>query len=491
MPGPSANLIDRATRAYRGGSLGEAQVLCKQVLKGNKRNVTALQMLGTIAVRRGAFDEALGYYHRCAELRPQEAHYHYLVGKAQAISGRLDEAMASFQRALRVEPGYAHAVSWLAAVLERVGDYERARAMLAPLVEAAAEDADMATVFAKIELHDGHPEAAIENAGRHLGRADLAPYARQNLSFICGRAYEALGDYDRAFAAFAEGNRIGAPHFDVRRHVAYVDRVIEAFSQARLAALPRGPDRSQIPVIIAGMPRSGTTLVEQIIDAHPQGHGAGELTDLVLLPASLPAALGSAEPFPQCIASLTAEVAERLARPYLQRLKRLGDGAARVVNKNLQNSWQLGLIWLLWPGARVIHCRRHPMDTCLSCYINQLLPGSHPYASDLGHLGLVYRQYERLMAHWRAVLDWPMLEVSYEAMVADPEPQIRRIIDFCGLAWDERCLSFHESGRQVITLSYDQVRRPIYQSAVARYEKYRAHLGPLKEALGGRDEQET
>ena len=164
MPGPSANLIDRATRAYRGGSLGEAEILCKQGLKRNKRDVTALQMLGTIAVRRGAFDEALGYYRRCAELRPQEAHYHYLVGKAQAISGRLDEAMASLQRALRIEPGYAHAVSWLAAVLERVGDYDRARAMLAPLVEAAAEDADMATVFAKIELHDGHPEAAMRTA---------------------------------------------------------------------------------------------------------------------------------------------------------------------------------------------------------------------------------------------------------------------------------------------------------------------------------------
>jgi hypothetical protein len=143
------------------------------------------------------------------------------------------------------------------------------------------------------------------------------------------------------------------------------------------------------------------------------------------------------------------------------------------------------MIALLFPRARVIHCKRDPMDNCFSIYMAAMNPEAHPWATDLANLGLAYRQYERLMAHWKEVLDLEILDVQYEAIVADPDTWIRRIIDFCGLPWDDRCLRYYEAGRDVMTLSYDQVRRPIYKSAVQRYKKYEAHLGPLTEALKG------
>ncbi len=232
------------------------------------------------------------------------------------------------------------------------------------------------------------------------------------------------------------------------------------------------------------MPRSGPTLVDQIIDAHPDAHGAGEIEDVEQMARQLQVHLDAYDPYPHCVADLTQEAADRLASSYQTRLEQLGRGAARVVNKSLENYKHLGLVAMLFGGARIIHCRRHPLDTCLSCYMGGILPSRAPYVTDLCHLGLVYRQYERLMRHWEAVLDLPILEIVYEDLVEDLEGVSRRLIDFLGLDWDERCLRYYESGRTVLTLSYAQVTKPIYRSAVGRYKHYERHLAPLTAALG-------
>jgi hypothetical protein len=231
------------------------------------------------------------------------------------------------------------------------------------------------------------------------------------------------------------------------------------------------------------MPRSGTTLVEQIIDAHPLGHGAGELTDIPVIAEGLQAELQSTEPYPECAADLEPEDVSRLAGRYLDRLRGLTRSATRVVNKSLMSYKYLGLIAVLFPAARIIHCRRDPRDICVSCYMNSILPQGLPYVTDLHNLGFAYRQYERLMEHWSKALAQPMLEVVYEAVVDDLEGEARRIIEFIGLDWDDACLQFHASGRIVRTASYEQVRQPIYRSSIGRYKRFERHLGPLLEAL--------
>jgi len=220
------------------------------------------------------------------------------------------------------------------------------------------------------------------------------------------------------------------------------------------------------------------------IDAHPDAFGEGEEPDLDKLASGTATRSASGEPYPRCLPDATAQQMTKLGRQHLRAMRKRDRSASRIVNKNLRNQVHLGLAWMLMPGMRVIHCVRHPMDCCISCYTNQLNVNTHGYCTDLRALGRVYRENERLMAHWRETLDVPWLEVSYEEMVEEQDGQSRRIIDFLGLDWDDACLRFHETGRVVMTLSYDQVRKPMYRSAVGRWKRYEKHLGPLKESLG-------
>ena len=233
------------------------------------------------------------------------------------------------------------------------------------------------------------------------------------------------------------------------------------------------------------MPRSGTTLVEQIIDAHPNAHGAGEINDIEVTAAELQILIESSQPWPRSALDLGSQDITRLGGRYLDSARLRSRHAKRVVNKSLENYRTLGLIAMFLPRARIIHCHRDPRDTCISCYTSGILPGPHPYISNLGDLGFAYRQYQRLMAHWKRALPMPVLDVAYETLVDDLAGQTRRIIDFCGLAWDDRCLDFHASGRIVRTASYEQVRQPIYRSSMGRYKGFEPYIGPLLEGLGG------
>jgi hypothetical protein len=231
------------------------------------------------------------------------------------------------------------------------------------------------------------------------------------------------------------------------------------------------------------MPRSGTSLVEQILASHPDVHAQGELDDIGLIFESLPAAVGIDSPVVQCLDSLTGDMLDGLARRYLDRIAGNAGKARRVTDKMPHNFLYLGLIDLLFPRARVLHCVRDPLDTCVSCYVQQL-GEFHAYAGDLANLGRYYRQYRHLMAHWKSALRLPMLEVCYEDLVADQRAVTESMLEFCGLGWDDRVLRFYESGRLTVTQSYQQVRRPMYQSSVGRWKNYNKFLGPLKEALG-------
>jgi tetratricopeptide (TPR) repeat protein len=487
-PGPSDArgrlAVADAARVFRAGDLSGAEQACRQILRRDPRDADALQLLGTIALRRGADEEAARCYRRCLRLRPREPHFHYLIGKLEAVQGRFDRAVAAYDRALELLPGYPLAVGWRAWALERLGRGDEAIAGLAPLVDAEAEDPTMAEVYASCLQSAGRLEEALPVVDRQLDRDDLAPLDRKILLFRRGQVLDRAGRHDEAFAAFAAANALLAEPFDPDAHRRAVDALREVFGPGCLETLPRARSTSEVPVFIAGMPRSGTTLVEQVVDAHPLAFGAGELTDLDRLARDLPAIAGSTRPWPHVVADLTPKTADRLSRGYLAHLGRLGRHAKRVVNKSLTNVRHLGLAALLWPRARIVRCRRDPLDTCLSCYFSHLLPETNPFASDLRHLGLVHRATEALMDHWAGVLDLPIHEVRYDEIVADPERVIRGIIEFLGLPWDDRCLRFHETGRAVTTLSYDQVRRPIYTSSLGRWRNYDAHLGPLREGLG-------
>ncbi len=475
--------VEHAERALRSGDLEQAESICRQLLKKNKKDLGALQLRGHIAARRRDFDEALKHYQKCLSVKPREAHFHYLVGKAYAQQGRYSEALRTLDKALALEAGHADAAEWKALVLEWDGRHEEAGAVLEPFVTAGTETTDMAEVQAKVHIRAGRFLDAAAIAGRHLARTDLRPDTRHRLGHVAGDAYEKAGEYDKSFEAHAAANEAVAMPFVPGDYARFIDDLIEVFSRDFLATHSRHGNRSELPVFVAGMPRSGTTLVEQILDAHPLAHGAGELMEVEAIVTGLQLELESSEPFPRCAVDLDAAAIDGLARRYLDRVRRLDRSARRIVNKSLENYRNLGLIAALFPRARIIHCHRDPRDTCVSCYMSGILPGPHPYICDLAHLGFAYRQYERLMAHWKAALPMPVLDVAYETLVDDLDGSSRRLVAFAGLEWDDRCLDFHASGRTVRTASYDQVRRPIYRSSVGRWQRFERHLGPLLEAL--------
>jgi len=481
--GRSSRTIDEAARCWQQGDLTQAEALAKKALRRDKRDVNARQLLGLIAKQRGWFDEAAEHFEKCVRMRGEEAMSHCRLAGVRMLQGRFDDAIEGYERALALDGEFPTAMRGKAEVLERRGELDAAYALLAPAATRASQHAETILMLASLEVKRGAAAAAVTRLESLAARGDLQSTTRRQVYFTMGRALEHLERFDEAFEAYVKANAAAGQPFDLRAKTERTDRMITFFSSERVRKLPRANEASELPVFIVGMPRSGSTLIEQIIDAHPEAYGAGELTTFNEVVTAISAGGGQRRRYPEAVEGLSAAALGRLGKRYLNRVGRLKRGAARVADKNLLNYNHLGLIALLFPQARVIHCRRDALDTALSCFVNDLSPVGFPWAGDLPSIGAYYREYARLMAHWREVSEVRMLEVEYEELVRDTERVIREIIAFCGLRWDEACARPHESGRAVTTLSYDQVRRPVYRTSVRRHERYARHLGPLREAL--------
>ncbi|MHC4208547.1 MAG: tetratricopeptide repeat-containing sulfotransferase family protein [Planctomycetota bacterium] len=476
-------MLERAKQAFSAGQMDRARRQCEQLLVRNRKNAAALAILGQVAFAQNRLEEAAAHMLEAAAVRPDDPFPYLLLGEIRTFQGRHDEAVAHYDEALRLNPEHPAATAGKADTYEKSGRRDKARALLRPLVERGRETAHQAVIQARLDLHDRNHDAVIELVNRHIERGDATGSILQNMLHHLGQALERTGRYDEAFAAYERSNRAVAAPFELATWLSPIDSLIESFSPQRFAAVPRASHGAQQPIFVLGMPRSGSTLVETILGAHPDAAAAGELAAMQELINSMPLDIGSTLPYPACLEDLDQADADTIAGRYVDQLRQAGGQAQRIVDKYLNNYLHLGMLAVLFPEARIIHCRRHPLDTCFSCFQTPLSPATHPYACDLRHLGAVYVGYERLMAHWRDVLKIPMLEVRYEALVADQEGMTRRLLDFCGLAFDEKCLRFYEGDRVVLTASYDQVNRPVYSSSVGRYRNFEPHLGPLKTAL--------
>jgi Flp pilus assembly protein TadD len=475
----------QAFAAYRAGDYARAAAYATSLLTQNKSDREIQNLLGQCYLRTGRYEEARKTYLRLVAGRPDDPAILTQLGYAYLWGGKVAEAHAQFDKVMAAAPGFIPGVAGKADVFDREGDDEAVERLLRPFVETGAENATMAVAYARMLQHSQRFEEAAALACKHLTNPQLDNISRHVLCEMAAKSYEKLGQYDKAFAAFADSNAIKAKPFNADEYVARVDELISVFAPENLKKLPRSRMRSDVPMFVASMPRSGSTLVEQIIHAHPKAFGAGEIVTLQKMIGNLSATLTSMWTFPRCLGDFRQQHADQLAKEYLDELRRLNSRASRVVNKHIDNYQYLGMIELLLPGARIVHVKREPLDNCFSIYMAQMSTNSYPWSTDLASIALVYRQYERLMAHWHEVLEIPILDVQYEDLVEDTETWIRRIIEFCGLPWDDKCLRYWEAERTVMTLSYDQVNKPIYKSAVKRYEKYEQFIGPLRAALGG------
>ena len=315
--------------------------------------------------------------------------------------------------------------------------------------------------------------------------ASLPMEDRRDLHFALGKAYADLDQRERSFHHLLEGNALKRREFvyDEAETLGFLDRIRTVFT-AELMHSKRGlGDASMVPIFIVGMPRSGTTLVEQILASHPKVFGAGELKEFSKAATSLGMSNGALS-FPEVVPALSAEQLRQLGTSYLDGVAAAAPKAERITDKMPANFSFVGLIHLALPNARIIHMRRDPIDTCLSCF-SQLFAGDVPYCYNLGELGRYYRAYQTLMEHWRRVLPAGlMLEVEYEKVVADIEGQARQTVAYCGLEWDDACLDFYKTQRPIRTASATQVRQPIYRTSVGRWKPYQHLLQPLIKELG-------
>jgi Flp pilus assembly protein TadD len=484
-------LTNLGATLHQQGKPADALPLLQDAVRRAPNFAQAHNDLGAVLIALSQHAPAEQHLRRAVQLRPAFVGAHTNLGVALAALERVDEAMECFREALRLDPGHVAARNTLGFALEARGQLDEAVAQYRETLRYEPSNPVALTHLINLagvgrcQLRSDEV-GAIQTLAEH---PELPAELRKGIHHALARYVDKTGDPEVAFAHARLANdlrkealRQAGVEFDPARNARYVDRLIAVFGPAYFERVHGFGLESELPVFIVGMMRSGTTLVEQILASHPQIYGAGELKDFPGMVSTLPTRLGTTEEYPECMPRLDAAPARALAEGHLHRLHQLGGSPARVVDKMPTNFFHLGLIATLFPRARVIHCCRNPVDTCLSCYL-QNFAEPHPFTLDLRHLGLYFRQYERLMAHWTNVLPLPIFEVQYEELTADQEGVSRKLIAFCGLEWDERCLRFHDTQRVVRTSSILQVRQPIYRSSVGRWKRYEKHLGPLLEAL--------
>ncbi len=441
--------------------------------------------LGNALKQQGKFEEAAARYEQALVLRPNYAEAHNNLGVIHWQQGKLDRAVACYEQALTLQADYAAAHSNLGNVLLSQGKFEAAAARYE---QALALRPDYAEAhYYRVELKTFRPGDADLAALETLAAAPhLAPDKMPYVHFALGKALEDVGDYPRAFEHLRLGNALK------RRQVHYNEeasdrnfRLIAAvFDSGLLDRFAGVGDSSEVPIFVLGMPRSGSTLIEQILASHPQVHAAGELVNLGRVVNAISESAGRQVAFPQSISAMNGSGLRQLGQAYLASLPAPTVGKLRIIDKVPGNFLYVGLIHLILPNARIIHTMRDPVDTCVSCFSRLFV--DLPFSYDLGELGRYYRRYRELMAHWRSVLPaGAMIDVRYEDVVDNLEEQARRLIAYCGLPWDNRCLNFHETSRPITTASNVQVRRPLYRSSLARWRHYEAYLEPLLAELEG------
>jgi tetratricopeptide (TPR) repeat protein len=518
-----SDLLQTALAAHQAGRWEEAEALYHHILSQTPQDTRARQLLGRLAHQRGQAaraqnnlpaavlwlrqaleldpqsadahddlaaalfasqqtDQALAVTRQAIERWPDDFRFHNILG--YLLAGRSDPgAVAAYREAIRLRPDRAETHASFGVVLLELGQVEEARAAFEDTLRLNPNHPEALTSLAQI-LRDRFPEVHQAAALDVLADQDVPLFHRGTLANSLAEVHDARQELSRAVelvhqshASFLEMARERGLVYDPAGHHAYVDRIIAAYNPAFFERVRGWGSDSELPIFIVGLPRSGTTLAEQVLASHPQVFGAGELHIVNDCFQLLPARVGKITSSLACLAHLTSPLVAQLTRYYLDRLRVSSATAERIVDKMPENCFHLGLIATLFPRARLIHVRRDPRDVALSCWMTAFRNLLWPLRAE--HIRERIREHVRLMEHWRRVLPVPLLEIDYEDLIDDTEAAARRLVAWCGLSWDPACLTPHQTRRVVRTASRIQVRQPIYRRSVGRWKHYEPFLGAL------------
>jgi tetratricopeptide (TPR) repeat protein len=452
----------------------------------------ARQNLGSALLFMGQADQAVVHFAEAVRIDPKATRAYANLGVALERLHYNHEAMLSYREALKIEPDDVEAHNKLGMILLNQGKTADALVEFRATLKCDPSNSMAYLNLGKMVSSGFHQlsDAEIQDLRALTEQPNINLESRGRLHYALAQVFDKKGSYDEAFEHLQTANELKkeihvkhASPFDPVAHAARIDQLIAVFTPAYFERVRSFGIASELPVFIVGMPRSGTSLTEQILASHPRVHGAGELSEIDGFAATLPERLGAAEAgYPACMDRFDASTARMLGQAHVNELQKMKPDALRVTDKAPLNFFHIGIIVSVFPRARIIHCRRNPVDTCLSCYF-QNFAEAFAFTHDQKSLAQYYREYERLMAHWDRVLPGRIYQLDYEEMTADQEGTSRKLVAHCGLEWDERCLNFHETDRTVRTFSSLQVRRPMYRSSVERWKRYEKHLQPLLEAL--------
>lgn len=469
------------------GYLEEAVEEYRLALSLNADFSGALNNLGSTLHDLEAYEEAATHLQRAIALSPGMALPHNNLAMVYERMHRSEDAISHYRSAIQLDPANGLQHTNLAKLLLELGRFDESRQHVHQVLDLAPTEAYtielLASYAGDIPVSEDE-EQILHDVLKRPG--DWSERTRALVLLSLGKILDKRGEYQQAFDHFAQFNSLRAKFapFDPADHDKLIEQLIQVFDRNYFQQPPATGSNSGQPIFIVGMPRSGTSLVEQILASHPRIAGAGELSDFDDVTGGLAARVGSASPYPECAPSLDDETLGAICDAYLTHQAQFREtDEDRVTDKMPGNFLHLGLIASCFPEAHIIHCRRHPLDTCLSCFI-QDFSDHHAYRHKLDQLGHYYRQYERLMAHWQDVVPNPIMDVSYEQLIGDLETASRHLLDFLGLEWDDACLQFHRHERKVRTASMWQVRQPAYSSSMGRWRPYEEQLAPLIEALG-------
>ncbi len=442
--------------------------------------------LSRLYLGQGKLDAAMSAARKAIELNPRYPDYFIALGAVQRAMGDLEGSLSSLLGAVAIDPAHAMALNDLGVCLLVMGRFDEAESRFRRALDAEPRLAIAHENLAKSRRFSDDDRRQIEFVEVLASAPSQSEEGQTHLHFALGKMLDDIGEYERAFQHFQSGNALEHKRmrFDVDAGRGFVERSRATFDAAFVEDKSALGNPSDMPLFIVGMLRSGTTLVEQILASHPAIYAGGELEYFRGLARQLPERLGDGQPYPDCVNMLDADTIDAVATDYITELRNAMGEAKRFTDKNPLTFEHLGLIMLAFPNARVIHCRRDPVDVCLSVYF-QHFSERHDFAYSFADIAEYHRQYQQLMAHWHGVFPGRIHDLQYEALVADLEMVSRDMFDYLDLEWDENCLEFHRTVRPVGTASHWQVRQPIYTRAVERWRHYEPYLEELRAALGG------
>jgi tetratricopeptide (TPR) repeat protein len=516
-------ILQSAKMAHKAQNLREAEGGYRRILSMDPRHAEATYLLGLVALGAGMVADGIDLLEKAVALDPKQLEFRLNLARAHRDIGHMQETAKVLRGAIKVAPNEPLVLAQLADVLKLTGDYEEALELvdrglvLNPRIaqfyatkattleklgrydEAVtvcreafklAEDAGVeppmmiTMIFGQIAPRVGLADEAFERVSKGLEQPNVHPHECKTAMFALAAIEAERENHEKAFELYQQANSATEKRWRSADHSKVVDNLIAMYSPERVQEMKRSRNASETPIFIVGMPRSGTTLVEQILGAHPEVEPFGELLDVFDAARRLSRETRTQYMTQQFMDAVSTRQLDEAAQKYLARHRTMARNATRVTDKLPTNFLNLGLIAQMLPGARVIHCVRDPMDSCWSNFTMNFT-SDLPFARDLSDLGHYYRDYERLMEHYKQVLGLPILDVRYEDLIDDIEGQSKRMLDFLDVDWDERVLRYYESDRRLLTASAEQATKPIYTSSIGRYKPYEPMLGDLKAALEG------